>query len=81
MFCRKCGEENPENAVYCRNCGEKLIEDVKKAEVIEAPKDYHEKTTQTNTTSSSSKDDGSNWLTCCLCLIGIFIIFAIIGSL
>jgi ribosomal protein L40E len=36
MFCRKCGEENPDNAVFCRNCGERLKEEeVKKAEVIE----------------------------------------------
>ena len=35
MFCKNCGEENPENAVYCRNCGTKLIEEVKKTEVIE----------------------------------------------
>ena len=35
MFCRKCGEENPDNAVFCRNCGERLKEEeVKKAEVI-----------------------------------------------
>lgn len=35
MFCKNCGEENPENAVYCRNCGAKLVEDVKKTTVIE----------------------------------------------
>ena len=27
MFCRKCGEENPDNAVFCRNCGERLKEE------------------------------------------------------
>ena len=32
MFCKNCGEENPENAVYCRNCGTKLIEEVKKTD-------------------------------------------------
>ena len=35
MYCRKCGESNPDNAVFCRNCGEKLKEEeVKKTEVI-----------------------------------------------
>lgn len=24
MYCRSCGTENPENAVFCRNCGESL---------------------------------------------------------
>ncbi len=79
MFCRKCGEENPNNAVYCRNCGEKLIEEVKKAEVIEAPKSNQQQTSSSTTNKTS--EGGSDTLTCCLCLIGIFIIFAIIGAL
>ena len=32
MFCRKCGEENPDNAVFCRNCGEKLKEETSEEE-------------------------------------------------
>lgn len=82
MFCRKCGEENPENAVFCRNCGERLIEDeVKKSVVIESPgSNYNQQKTQT-TTSSSSSSDSSNWIGCCLCLIGVFIVFAILGAL
>ena len=27
MFCRYCGEENPENAVFCKNCGKELNEE------------------------------------------------------
>ena len=78
MFCKNCGEENRDNAVYCKNCGAKLKEDeVKKTEVIEAPVNNQQ---SHNTTTNSSSDDGdSNWLSCCLCLVGIFIIFAIIG--
>lgn len=85
MLCRNCGEENPENAVFCRNCGAKLKEEeVKKAEVIEAParqnNNNYQKTTQTTTTSSSD-NKGSDWTSCCICLVAIFIVFAIIGLL
>lgn len=79
MYCRKCGEKNPENAVFCRNCGERLVEEVKKTEVVEAPTYKKESTHNTHTTTTSS-DNNSDWLGCCLCLVGIFIIFAIIGS-
>ena len=76
MFCKKCGEENPDNAVYCRNCGEKLIEEeVKKAEVIDDSRPY---TTTANIPNNNKKNDPSS-LECCLCIIGIFIIFAILG--
>ena len=78
MFCKKCGEENPENAVFCRNCGERLKEEVKKTEVIETPV---RQSSHQRTTTQPSDNGGSNWMGCCLCLIGIFIIFAIIGSL
>ena len=82
MYCRYCGEENPEDAVYCRNCGKKLKEEIKKPEVIETPKnDYEQKTTQSTTTTSDSSSDSSDWMGCCLCLIGIFIFFSILGML
>lgn len=68
MFCRKCGEKNPDNAIYCKNCGCKLIEDVKKTEIIE---------NQENTTTPNN--DNSNWTSCCMCIIVIFIIFAVIS--
>ena len=78
MFCKFCGEENPDNAVYCRNCGEKLIEEVKKAEIIEETKTYSNNQS-TSTTTTSSKDD-NGVLGCCLCIIAIFLIFGIIGA-
>lgn len=82
MYCKHCGEENPEEAKYCRNCGELLKEEtVKKAEVIESPtyqkRDNNYQNSQTTTTTFNTNK--SSWMGCCLCLIGIFIIFAIIG--
>lgn len=78
MFCKKCGEENPENAVFCRNCGEKLEEDVKKAEVIDTPVSSNQNSNnyqKTTTGTSTSKGDSMNWIACCC--IGIFVIFII----
>ena len=80
MFCKKCGEENPENAVFCRNWSERLKEDVKKAEVIEAPvisQNNNYQSTTTNTTTT--KKGGSDWMSCCFCVIAVFIVFAIFG--
>ena len=79
MYCHKCGEENPDKAQFCRNCGSKLKEDVKKTEIIE---DTTQNTyTESSTTTSSSSDDNSNLTGCCACLIGIFIIGAILSLL
>ena len=80
MFCYKCGEENPDGAQYCRNCGSKLKEDIKKTEIIEAtPHNSHTETRTTTTTSTRSGDGNSTFMGCCLCLIGIFIIGAILS--
>ena len=80
MFCKNCGEENPENAVYCRNCGTKLIEEVKKTEVIETPPTHNNQNTS-NTNTNTTSNGNSDWIGCCLCLVAIFIIFAIFGGL
>ena len=90
MFCKNCGEENPENAVFCRNCGKSLKEEeVKKAEVIDTPQnnyqntDYQQNTyyqQQTGETSSaSSSNDNNDMMCCCGCLIAVFIVFAIMA--
>lgn len=84
MYCRKCGENNPEEAIYCKNCGTKLKEEVKKPEVIETipitNQNSQQNTSQRTTTTSTSNNNSSDWIGCCLCLIAIFIIFAIMGS-
>lgn len=73
MLCRKCGEDNPENAVFCRNCGERLQEEVKKVEIIE------EETRQKQATASPNKNN-SDIMSCCICIIAVFIIFGILGA-
>ena len=84
MFCRKCGEENPDNAVFCRNCGERLKEEeVKKTVVIEAPTtESHQERTQTTTQTGTSSGDSSAWIgCCCLGLIVVFIISALFSGI
>ncbi len=83
MFCYKCGEENPDEAKFCKNCGAllKKEETVKKVEIVEAPRQQQNTYQQTTSSKSSSNNDGNSWISCCLCIVGIFIIFAIIGSL
>lgn len=80
MFCYNCGEENPDEAKYCRNCGATLKkeETVKGVEVLEAHN--HQQNTHSQQTTTTSKNNDGNWLGCCLCIIVIFIVFAIIGS-
>lgn len=83
MFCYKCGEENPDEAKFCKNCGAllKKEETVKKVEIVEAPRQQQNTYQQTTSSTSSSNNDSNSWISCCLCIVGIFIIFAIIGSL
>ena len=83
MFCYNCGEENPDEAKFCKNCGAvlKKEETVKKVEIVEAPRQQQNTYQQTTSSTSSSNNDGNSWISCCLCIVGIFIVFAIIGSL
>ena len=81
LYCKQCGEENPDNALYCRACGSKLEEKVKKAEVIDNPTASYEKEETSTTTSSSNNHKDNDWIGCCICLIAIFVIFGIIGML
>ena len=71
MYCKNCGEENPNEAVFCKNCGTRLKEEVKKAQVIDQPQTYEK---PNNTASKDSSDSNPlGWIACCC--IGIFIIF------
>ena len=79
MYCRYCGENNLDEAVFCKNCGKKLKEDVKKVEVV-THTDSQDNSQKSTTTTTSSSNDDSDWIGCCMCLIAIFIIFAIMGS-
>ena len=79
MYCRKCGEDNPDNAVFCRNCGEWLVEEVKKAEVITDTGTHQQKTTGTTTTSSNKSNN--DLISCCICVVAIFIVFGILGAI
>ena len=79
MYCRYCGENNPDEAVFCKNCGKKLTEEIKKPEVI-TQTDNQNNNHQSTTTPSTSSNDNSDWIGCCMCLIAIFIVFAIMGS-
>ncbi|MBQ6099621.1 MAG: zinc ribbon domain-containing protein [Methanobrevibacter sp.] len=80
MYCYECGENNPDNAKFCRNCGAPLKEEPKKVEVIETtPANNNTYQNSQTTSGTSSKDNSSTWIGCCLCLVGIFIIFAIMG--
>ncbi|MDO5814017.1 MAG: zinc ribbon domain-containing protein [Methanobrevibacter sp.] len=81
MYCRKCGESNPDNAVFCRNCGEKLKEEeVKKTEVIEATPN-RSSSNESSTTKTGGKSNDSTLMGCCGCLILIFIVGAIMSLL
>lgn len=79
MYCRKCGEKNPEDAIYCRNCGEKLKEEVKKPEIIETPRSNNH-SSQTTSTTTSSSDNGSWIACCCIGILFIFILSAIFSG-
>ena len=80
MYCRHCGENNLDEAVYCKNCGKKLKEEPKKVEVVERPRqnqDYNQK----STTTTTSADDSAGWVgCCCLGLIIIFLFSALFGG-
>lgn len=80
MYCNKCGALNPDEAKFCRNCGYELKSEEKeepKKVVVENEHTYQQSTN--NTQTSSSKSDSSDWIGCCVCLIGIFILFALFG--
>ena len=63
MYCRKCGEDNPDNAVFCRNCGERLVEEVIKAvSGFEAKEQIKNKYGSSNVTIINCKDLKFGWM-------------------
>lgn len=83
MYCKKCGEDNPDEAKFCKNCGAPLKEEekAKKVEVVEAPS-YQSNDQQNTRTTRFSTDDSSTWIgCCCLGLIVVFILSALFSGI
>ena len=57
--------------------GIKGVSTAKKAEVIE--KTVHTREQGTSTETSSGK--GNDWTSCCICIVAVFIVFAILGAI
>lgn len=90
IICPECGEENPQNSKFCRKCGINLVyeeakEEPKKettAKKVTVENDYApvNQTVHTSTTTTNKKDDDDKWCWgCCICMVVLFIIFAIAG--
>ena len=86
MRCPNCETENPDNAKFCKTCGINLQETntfVENEEVntytptVENNANYQQNNTTTSTNTQNKGD--SDWWICCICLVGIFIVFAIFG--
>lgn len=67
-YCQKCGKKlNSGEVNYCSKCG---------ASIKTGKKTYGKKST---TTKTSSKDDSSDWVLCCVAVFVVFIIMAFWG--
>lgn len=79
MFCRECGTENPKGSKFCKNCGVNFeIEEEKPKVKVETTPIQQKKQNHTSNNNTKKSDDGLCW-GCCICLIFIFIIFALFG--
>lgn len=80
MKCPNCETVNEDNAKFCRTCGINL-EDVLSFEENEDETHIPTVENEVNYQQNNTNDNGggsSDWL-CCVCLIAIFIVFAIFG--
>ena len=64
--------------VFCRNCGMNLNEtDIPEEEIVHVPTVETDDDYQKANTDSGNDGRLSDWTSCCICLVVIFIAFAI----
>ncbi len=81
MKCPNCDTFNEENAKFCKTCGINL-QDAPTFE--ESSEETHTPTVENNVsyqqnTTNNNSGGSSDWWMCCVCLVAIFIVFAIFG--
>ena len=88
IICPECGEENPQESKFCRKCGINLVyeepepekkESTAKKVTVEDSNGPIRTTVNTNSSSTNTQKNDSKWWACCICIIFLFIIFAILG--
>lgn len=90
IICPECGEENPQGSKFCRKCGINLVHEepeIKKERInaekvtVEINEEPVRRTTiNTNSSPNTKKNNDNSWCWgCCICMIFLFIIFAIFG--
>ncbi|MEE1156828.1 MAG: zinc-ribbon domain-containing protein [Methanobrevibacter sp.] len=89
IICPECGEENPQGSKFCRKCGVNLVYEeperekkestAKKVTVEDSNGPIRKTTVNTNSSGTNTQKSDSKWWGCCICLIFLFIIFAIFG--
>lgn len=84
MKCPNCDTYNPDNAKFCRTCGINLQENdifEKEEEKVHTPTVVSDANYRKSTTNTKSNGGSSDWESCCICLVVIFIVFALISIL
>jgi len=85
MKCPNCDTENLDEAKFCRTCGinlqeENTFEENGREEQTYVPTvDNNVNYNQQNNTNTGNSGGSSDWWLCCVCLVAIFIVFAIFG--
>lgn len=84
MKCPNCDTYNPDNAKFCRTCGINLQDNdifEKEEEKVHTPTVVSDSNYRKSTTNTKSNGGSSDWVSCCICLVVIFIVFALISIL
>ncbi len=77
MFCPECGSENPPESKFCRHCGINFEKKEAKKVTVE-PDNTHQQ--RQSPPPNTKKDDDDKWCWgCCICMVFLFIIFALFG--